>query len=61
MLGPVVQENDPSQGLEPAGYVGFPEIRTADPVAQIQQEFGDAAHADAPDPDEMDVLKTGIG
>ena len=29
------------------------EIRAGDPVAQVQQDLGDAAHPDAADPDEM--------
>jgi hypothetical protein len=29
---------------------------SADGITQIQQHFGDAAHPDAPDPHEMQVL-----
>jgi hypothetical protein len=31
-------------------------IRTADVVPEVEQHFGDTAHADSTDPDEVKVL-----
>ena len=40
-------------GLEPRRHVGTPGIRSADDVAEVGQQLGDAAHADAAHADEV--------
>ena len=42
--------------LEPLHGLAPPLVRARDPVAEIQQHLGDAAHADASDAYEVDLL-----
>jgi hypothetical protein len=45
-----------AQIRKPLGHSGTLEVRTGDFIAEVQQYLGDAAHADAADSDEMNVL-----
>ena len=56
MLAPVAFEHTRTQRSQPLGCCGKLEIRPTDRVALIQQDFGDTAHTNAADADEMNVL-----
>ena len=45
----------PAELGEPAGGLGLLQVRARDGVAEVEQHLGDAAHADAADPDEVDL------
>src|SRR5882762_313545 len=55
VLCPVPGADDPAQRGEAPGDLALLEVGSAHPVAEVQQELGDAAHADSPDPDEVDL------
>ena len=48
-----------AEAREPLRYGGSLQVRAGNLVAEIQQNFGDAAHADAADAYEMDALNLG--
>jgi hypothetical protein len=54
--GPVADLDLAAQLAEPPGRVRLAEVRTRDLVAEVQQHFRDAAHADAADAYEVDVF-----
>ena len=45
-----------TQMLQPFGHGALRQIRTADRVAQIKHDFGNAAHAGSADAHEVNVL-----
>ena len=56
-VGGVMPEHDGgAERIEPARRRAAGDVRAADPVAQVEQHLGDAAHARAADADEVDVL-----
>ncbi len=55
MGGVVAAVDRGAQVVQTLGDVGGAEVRTADLIAQIEEDLGDPAHADAADPDEMDA------
>jgi hypothetical protein len=55
----VAFEDDSAQRSEPLRNRGTLEIGTRDLIAQVQQDFGNATHADAADAYEMDTLNFG--
>ncbi len=57
LFGLVAFENFRAQILEPLGDRGTLHVRSCDAVAQRQQHFGDSAHADPADADQVYALK----
>ena len=55
--GRVALAHDNAHRFEPGGHVGPPGVRSADGVPEVGQQFGDAAHADSTDTDEMDAAR----
>src|SRR5712672_4050608 len=53
-LGGIVSAGHRAENVAP-GDLALLEVGSAHPVAEVQQELGDAAHADSPDPDEVDL------
>ena len=54
--GLVAGEDLGAQPLEPLHRVAAPQVGAGDAVAEVEQHLGDAAHADAADAHEVDVL-----
>jgi hypothetical protein len=46
----------PAEIGKPSGNGRIPQIGAAYLMTEVEQEFGDAAHADAADSDEVDVV-----
>lgn len=40
--------------LKPLGNLAGPQVRPGDGIVQIQEDFGETAHTDPADPDEVD-------
>ena len=53
--GRVASVDRGAQIIQALGDVGGGEVRTADLISQVEENFGDPAHADAADADEMDA------
>jgi hypothetical protein len=53
MLGLVADEDFDTEFFEPLGIIAVGRIGTLDFVAEVMQHFGDTAHANAADADEM--------
>ncbi len=56
VVGSMADSDDRTETLEALRRLGFGEIRAADDVSHVEQHLGDAAHADAADADEMNVV-----
>ncbi len=56
VAGLVADEDLGAQALEPLHGLAPPLVRARDPVAEVQQHLGDAAHPDAADAHEVDLL-----
>src|SRR5712692_4238617 len=52
----VAREDLGAEALQPLDRLAAPDIRAGHAIAHVEQDLGDAAHPDAPDPDEMDLL-----
>ncbi len=48
------------QVLQSTSYLGLPNIGPADLILQIEQDLGNPAHSDTPDPNEMDMVYFGF-
>ena len=58
LLGPVPFEHPSAQLVQAGGDRRAPQVGAADAIRpQRQQDFGDAAHADAADTDEVNALR----
>jgi len=53
VLGGVAFVDDRAEAGEPVGDRRAPQVRPGDAVAQVEQDLGDPAHADAADADEV--------
>jgi hypothetical protein len=55
VFGAVPDLDDPAELSEALGYLALLQVRAGHPIAEVQEELGDAAHPDASDPDEVDL------
>ena len=55
-LTPALREAEARRTLDPKVTGAFAQIGARHPIVLVVEELGDAAHADAADPDEVDVM-----